>query len=86
MSKFVKLAAGPRLFSFEWWTKNAFSLFGKNNSVLKKMGIKKVPTPGEFLNKFFELLQDNDFQDVVFAIQVFEVFLNCFPTMLTKYL
>jgi hypothetical protein len=67
MSKFVKLAAGPRLFSFEWWTKNAFSLFGKNNSVLRKMGIKKPPTPGEFLNKFLELLQDNDFQDVIFA-------------------
>ena len=66
MSKFVKLAAGPRLFSFEWWSKNAFSLFGKNNTVLEKMGIKK-PKPGEFLNKFLELLQDNDFQDVIFA-------------------
>lgn len=53
MSKFVKLAAGPRLFSFEWWSKNAFSLFNKNNTVLKKMGIKKPPTAGEFLNKFF---------------------------------
>ena len=31
------------------------------------MGFKKLPTPGEFLNKFLELLQDNDFQDVIFA-------------------
>ena len=27
MSKFVKLAAEPRLFSFEWWSKNALKLF-----------------------------------------------------------
>ena len=67
MSKFVKLAAGPKLFSFEWWSKNAFNLFGKNKTVLSKMGIKNIPKPAEFLNKFLELLQDNDFQDVIFA-------------------
>ena len=67
MSKFVKLAAGPKLFSFEWWSKNAFNLFGKNKTVLSKMGIKNIPKPAEFINKFFEFLQDNDFQDVIFA-------------------
>jgi hypothetical protein len=68
MSKFVKLAAEPRLFSFEWWSKNAFKLFGKNKAVTEMMKAKGAKiSVASFFSEFFKLLQDNDFQDVVFA-------------------
>ena len=68
MSKFVKLAAEPRLFSFEWWSKNALKLFGKNKAVAAMMKTKGAKlSPDTFFSEFFKLLQDNDFQDVVFA-------------------
>ena len=68
MSKFVKLAAGAKLFSLGWFSENAFKLFGKNKAVLAKMGIKNPAVLiGEFTKKFMDLIMDNDFQDVVFA-------------------
>jgi hypothetical protein len=72
MSKFVKLAAEPRLFSFEWWSKNALGLFGKNKAVremMKAKGVRNV-TNASFFSEFFKLLQDNDFQDVVFSLLI----------------
>jgi len=71
MSKFVKLAAGPNIFSFAWWSKNAFGLFKNNPSILKKMGFNGIPTPKEFTQKFIQLIKDNDFQDMVFAALIF---------------
>ena len=68
MSKFVKIAADPKFPSLGWFSKNAFKLFGKNSTVLKKMGAKKpFLNPAEFTEKFMQLIMDNDFQDVVFA-------------------
>ena len=71
MSKFVKLAAPPNIFSFAWWSKNAFGLFKNNPSILKKMGFNGIPTPQQFTQKFIELIKDNDFQDMVFAALIF---------------
>jgi hypothetical protein len=71
MSKFVKLAAPPNIFSFAWWSKNAFGLFKDNPSILKKMGFNGIPTPQQFTQKFIELIKDNDFQDMVFAALIF---------------
>jgi hypothetical protein len=68
MSKFVKIAADPKFPSLGWFSKNAFKLFGKNSTVLGKMGAKKpFLNPAEFTEKFMQLIMDNDFQDVVFA-------------------
>jgi hypothetical protein len=70
MSKFVKLSAGllePKPFTFPWFAKNAFRLFGKKPAVLSKMGFKKGVAEQTFVAKFMDLIQDNDFQDVIFA-------------------
>ncbi len=73
MSKFVKLSAGPlepRPFTIPWFTKNAFKLFGKKPAILSKMGLGKGASEQNFVQKFMDLIQDNDFQDVVFATLV----------------
>ncbi len=72
MSKFVKIAAGEKIFSLPWFKANAEKLFNKNKLILRKLGFKEnvIPNPVEFTKRFTDMLKDPKFQDVVFAIAI----------------
>lgn len=71
MSKFVKIAAGEKIFSLPWFKANAEKLFIKNKLILGKLGFKNaIPSPVEFTKRFTDMLKDPKFQDVVFAIAI----------------
>lgn len=72
MSKFVKIAAGEKIFSLPWFKVNAEKLFLKNKKILQILGFKpnQIPSPVEFTKRFTDMLKDPKFQDVVFAIAI----------------
>lgn len=69
MPKFVKTAAGLALFSMAWWKKYGLGLFSKNKDILKFLKLDNLD-PKVFIPKFMTMLQDPQFQDIVFSILI----------------